>query len=189
MEQKHVSILAVDRAYTPDKWIDGPTALSLLARGVVQTTFGEVAMRLRGGTNAMTGRQSILEIGSIMVVDTKSHLVQDFEYAPFERNILFKRDQFICAYCGQEFKYHQLEVEHVVPQCQGGSSKFSNLVSSCSACNRRKAGRTPEQAGMPLLYLPYQPSRFEWLILKNRNILFDQNEFLRQRLPKHSRLL
>lgn len=189
MDRRHVSILAVDRAYKPDKWIDAATAINLLARGLVQNSFGDVALTLRGGTNAKTGLQSTMEVGSILVIDTKNYLVTDFDYSPFDRQSLFKRDRNICAYCGQLFKASDLEVEHVVPQCQGGPLTWENTVSACSRCNRAKMGRTPEQAGMPLLYLPYKPSRYEWLILRNRNILHDQMQFLHAGLPKNSRLL
>lgn len=184
-----ISILAVDRAYTPDRWIGPSTAINLLSRGLVQASFGDVALTLRGGTNALTGRQSVLEVGSIIVVDTKSHLVHDFAYAPFERELLFKRDRYICGYCGGHFRSQDLEVEHIVPECQGGPTSWENLCSACSGCNRKKGGRTPAQAGMQLLYVPYRPTRFEWLILKNRNILADQMEWLAMRLPKHSRSL
>lgn len=184
-----ISILAVDRAYTPDRWIDAPTAINLIGRGAVQTSFGETAFVLHGGTNAKTGEKSILEVGSILVIDTKSHLVRDFGYAPLERELLFKRDLHMCAYCGQTFKSAALEMEHVTPECQGGERSWTNLVSACHSCNQRKGGRTPQQAGMDLIYLPYAPSRFEWLILKNRRILADQMDFLKQRVPKHSRVL
>lgn len=183
-----VSILAVDRAYTPDRWIDAQTAINLIGRGIVQASFGETALVLRGGTNAKTGEQSLLEIGSILVIDTKSHLVRDFGYAPLERELLFKRDRCLCAYCGGEFKTSELEMEHVTPECQGGPTCWENLVTSCHSCNQKKAGRTPQQASMELLYLPYRPSRFEWLILKNRRIMTDQMQFLLSRVPQHSRL-
>ena len=41
---------------------------------------------------------------------------------------------------------------------RGGRWSWTNLVSACAACNGRKADRTPEEAGMPLVYLPYVPS-------------------------------
>ncbi|MBC8740424.1 HNH endonuclease [Paraburkholderia sp. UCT31] len=181
-------ILAVDRAFQADKWIDAQAAMNLISRGVVQTSFGDTALVLRGGTNAITGKQSVMEVGSILVVDTKQYLVSDFAYAPYERELLFKRDRCICAYCVQEFKPTQLTVEHVRPQCQGGETVWTNLVSACKACNQKKGGRTPEQARMELAYLPYSPGRYEWLIMKNRRILGDQMDFLMQRVPKHSRL-
>lgn len=181
-------ILAVDRAYTPDRWVDAQTAINLISRGAVQSSFGETALVLRGGTNAVTGKQSILEVGSILVIDTKNFLVRDFHHAPFERSLLFKRDKCMCAYCGQTFPENQLEVEHVIPESRGGTWDWTNVVSADRFCNQKKGARTPEEAGMPLLYLPYRPSRFEHLILQNRNILADQLEFLRARVPKGSRL-
>ena len=182
-------ILAVDRAYTPDRWIDAQTALNLLSRGLIRETFGETAMRLRGGINAKTGIQSILEVGSIVIVDTKEWLVRDFNHAPLETESLFKRDKMICAYCGNHFKLQNLTRDHVKPVCQGGKDSWTNLVTACRHCNQKKAGRTPEQAGMELLFLPYKPNRYEWLILKGRNVLADQMDYLMAGVPKHSRLL
>ena len=53
-------------------------------------------------------------------------------------------------------------------------------------CNRFKDDRTPEQAGMTLLALPYEPNLAEWLILANRRILADQQAFLERLAPKRS---
>ncbi len=183
-----VRILAVDRAYAPDRWIDASTALNLYSRGVVRESYGETALRLRGGVNARTGKQSILEVGSILVIDTKEWLVRDFDYCPLEAETLFKRDRMMCAYCGNVFRASQLTRDHVKPVCQGGKDSWTNFVSACRACNQYKAGRTPEQAGMELLYVPYRPNRYEWLILKGRNIKADQMDWLMQGVPKHSRL-
>lgn len=183
-----VSILAVDRAFTPDRWIDAQTAINLLSRGVVQTTLGDTAMTLRGGMNVQTGKQSILKVGSILVIDSKDFLVRDFGYAPLERELLFKRDHNLCAYCGIVYKKSELEMEHVKPECQEGPTSWENLVTSCHTCNQRKGGRTPEQAGMDMVYYPYRPSRYEWLILKNRNILKDQMRFLLDNVPETSRV-
>lgn len=144
-------------------------------------------MILHGGINEKTGSQSILEVGSILVVNTKSFFVSDFGYAPLKNTFLFHRDQHICAYCGSEFAERHLTMDHVMPRCQGGRDKWENLVSACLTCNQRKAGRTPQQAHMELLYVPYKPNRFEWLILSNRSILADQMEFLRERVSKNSR--
>ena len=63
-----------------------------------------------------------------------------------------------------------------------------NLVTACGAYNGRKADRTPEEAGMPLVYLPYVPGRFEDFLLEGRHIRADVHEWLAARLPKGSRL-
>lgn len=181
-------ILAVDKAFTPDRWIDASTAMHLYARGAVSASLGETALVLRGGVNARTGVQSVLHVGSILVVETKNWLVRDFNYAPLSSKGVFTRDHCLCAYCGDRFRHTDLSLDHVKPSCQGGETSWTNLVTSCKPCNGKKGGRTPEEARMELLYVPYRPNRFEWLILENRTILADQLEFLAHRVPKHSRI-
>ncbi len=53
---------------------------------------------------------------------------------------IFKRDQFTCLYCGLSSPQAVLEVDHIVPVCEGGSDDRLNLVTSCWACNRGKGG-------------------------------------------------
>lgn len=65
---------------------------------------------------------------------------------------------------------------------------WMNLVTTCGVCNGHKADRTPEEAGMPLAYLPYVQSRFEDFLLEGRHIRADMHELLAARLPKGSRL-
>ena len=79
-------------------------------------------------------------------------------------------------------------MEHIIPLSRGGRQSWMNLVTACRSCNTRKGSRTPQQAGMPLLYVPYVPNRHEHFILRNRRILADQMEFLMAHLPKSSRL-
>ena len=68
---------------------------------------------------------------------------------------IFNRDQYTCQYCGKETR--QLTLDHVIPRHRNGHHTWENIVSACIPCNRRKAGRTPEQAGMRLLHLPSPP--------------------------------
>jgi 5-methylcytosine-specific restriction endonuclease McrA len=51
----------------------------------------------------------------------------------------------------------KLSKEHVIPQSRGGLTDWDNIVMACFACNTKKANRTPEQAGMPLLSVPRKP--------------------------------
>jgi len=68
---------------------------------------------------------------------------------------VFKRDRYTCQYCGKES--HQLTLDHIVPRHRGGEHTWENLVSACVVCNRRKAGKILEQAGMKLLKTPGPP--------------------------------
>jgi 5-methylcytosine-specific restriction endonuclease McrA len=68
---------------------------------------------------------------------------------------VFSRDHYTCQYCGKQFR--QLTLDHVVPRHQGGEHTWENVVSCCEACNCRKAGRTPAEAGMHLVHHPVAP--------------------------------
>jgi 5-methylcytosine-specific restriction endonuclease McrA len=100
---------------------------------------------------------------------------------------LFVRDRHVCAYCGTYFVEGELTVEHIQPVSRGGRHDWTNVVTACRSCNTRKGNRRPEEANMPLLYVPYAVSRSEGFILSNRRILADQMAFLQATLPRHSR--
>lgn len=82
---------------------------------------------------------------------------------PFKKGVKFSRinvmtrDDFQCQYCGRRLPMRQLNYDHVKPRIQGGKTVWENIVTSCYPCNDRKAGRTPEQAGMKLLRKPHRP--------------------------------
>jgi 5-methylcytosine-specific restriction endonuclease McrA len=71
------------------------------------------------------------------------------------RKEIFRRDNYTCQYCGT--RTYKLTMDHVVPRFRGGQHTWQNLVSACPACNRRKGGKTVEQANMRLLHRPREP--------------------------------
>ncbi len=75
----------------------------------------------------------------------------------FSRRNLFKRDHYVCQYCGRQAPADELTIDHVIPRSQGGLSTWENCVLACLECNKRKADRTPEQAGMKLRRKPFRP--------------------------------
>jgi 5-methylcytosine-specific restriction endonuclease McrA len=75
----------------------------------------------------------------------------------FSRRNIYKRDRYTCQYCGAQPGTEELTLDHVVPRSQGGISTWENCVLACVGCNKRKADRTPEQAGMPLRKQPVRP--------------------------------
>lgn len=82
-------------------------------------------------------------------------------HAPWSRRGVLIRDQHRCAYCGRR----ATTVDHVVPKAQGGGDSWLNTVASCAQDNHRKADRTPEEAGMPLLQRPFVPSPADAMLL------------------------
>jgi hypothetical protein len=185
----HQHVLQLDIQGTQQRWSTLEQAAVHYATEAVAWVDGETPLRtLRGGWNASTGRQSLLDVHPIVALRGASR-INLFEVAPTVAKLkLFRRDRFTCAYCGQRFHERELQCEHIVPESRSGGWTWMNLVTACGACNGRKADRTPEQARMPLVYLPYVPSRFEAFLLEGRHIRADVHEWLASRLPKGSRL-
>lgn len=182
-------VLITDKQGTPRAWADLQTAACYYAREKVIWELGSHLKTFLGGKNA-DGDTSRIEVHSILGVTGplfgKEFYERETVYA--ERKILYGRDMHMCAYCGNVYKDYQLTIDHVMPRSRGGKNTWVNTVTACKPCNLRKADRTPEEAHMPLLYVPYAVSIFEKMILKNRNILADQMEFLINKVPRHSRI-
>ena len=187
--EHHHHVLQLDIQGTPQAWISIEQAASHYATGSVAWQEGEGPLRtLRGGWNAVIGRQSVMDIHPIIALSGASR-VNLFDVTPsISKTKLLRRDRMTCAYCGQEFRERDLQCEHILPESRGGAWSWMNLVTACAWCNGRKADRTPEEARMPLMYLPYVPSRFEDFLLAGRNIRADVHDWLAARLPKASRL-
>jgi 5-methylcytosine-specific restriction endonuclease McrA len=76
----------------------------------------------------------------------------------FSRRNIFKRDHYTCQYCNVQPGGDELSIDHVIPRAQGGTSTWENCVLACVACNKRKADRTPDQAGLRLRKQPVRPA-------------------------------
>ncbi|MCK9539750.1 HNH endonuclease [Dokdonella sp.] len=180
-------VLSLDAGGRILDWISWQDAACLYVRGAVAWTLGETCLTIHGGMNRLTGRQSRLELHPI--VASSGHVRPGaVDPAPALSNTaLFARDRMLCLYCGNSFHRSELTRDHVVPLSRGGRDTWVNVVTACWSCNVKKSNRTPQQAGMPLLAIPYRPSWVEHLILSNRNILADQMEFLVNHLPRDRR--
>ena len=83
----------------------------------------------------------------------------------FSRINIYGRDKYTCQYCGVKHSIGELTYDHVVPRAQGGKTTWTNIATCCEICNRRKANRTPDQAGMRLLKTPVQPTSAPALVV------------------------
>jgi len=48
---------------------------------------------------------------------------------------IYKRDNYKCVYCGSS---KDLTWDHIVPECRGGKTSWTNLVTCCRKCNNDK---------------------------------------------------
>jgi 5-methylcytosine-specific restriction endonuclease McrA len=75
----------------------------------------------------------------------------------FSRQNIYLRDKGKCQYCGKHYHRNLVTYDHVVPRSKGGLMDWTNIVTCCRACNRRKGDRTPREAGMRLVRRPRRP--------------------------------
>jgi hypothetical protein len=54
---------------------------------------------------------------------------------------VFKRDGFVCQYCGAHPPAVILHVDHIHPVAEGGDNDTDNLITACEPCNLGKGAR------------------------------------------------
>lgn len=186
-------VLQLDLVGTPQGFIRLQDATLAYATGAVAWTLGEPLAVMRGGTNARTGTQSLMEVHPIIALRGQAR-VNLHDIVPVLTNPkLFARDRYRCVWCGEVFTQDHLTREHIVPVSRGGAgsggaAEWLNTAAACRLCNSRKGAKLPQELGWQLLYLPYVPSLHEDMLLRGRRIRADVHEWLASRLPKGSRL-
>lgn len=168
-------ILRLDIAGQPRGWITAHEAISAYAKGDVVYGVGDPLPPVFGGVQRLTGVRSRIDIQPIVAI--QGRVVQGFSL-PLCNRTLFRRDDHRCLYCGRKFARAELTRDHVLPTSRGGIDRWENVVAACKRCNWVKDNRTPEEAGMPLLAVPFKPNTWEWHFLAKERILADQMDYL-----------
>ena len=185
-----MQVLALDISGTPFDWISTADAASYYASKKVAWDIGATSVLFRGGHNNH-GVQSQIVIRPVIAIIGSERMAKNRRHEiPLgdDNRLLYARDRYTCAYCGDVFPHHQLSRDHVLARCRGGLDNFTNCVTACRDCNQKKGSKLVH-AFKPLLYVPYVPCRFEHFILSGRNVIADQHQYLAAKLPHHSRLL
>lgn len=179
-------ILRLDVSGQPLRWIPWQHAVVLQTKRMVAWYAGENAFTFRGGFSRESRCQSQVTVNSIIAVRGVLRPGSAHSQAPpLSNRELFRRDQYLCLYCGKQLPSAFLTRDHLLPLSRGGTDGWRNVVTACKPCNHAKGARTPNEAGMNLLAVPYIPNRAEYLALSNRLILADQMEFLKKRFRRN----
>lgn len=59
----------------------------------------------------------------------------------WRRLAIYLRDRFMCGYCGRDLHAaapREITLDHLVPQCKGGTHRNENLITACLSCNSRR---------------------------------------------------
>lgn len=96
------------------------------------------------------------------VAKTHRYLRINGQTVKFSRKNMYIRDDYTCQYCGIRHDISKLTYDHVIPKSKWTDEKSSptcwtNIVTACVNCNRKKGDKTPKQANMPIKNLPIAP--------------------------------
>lgn len=91
---------------------------------------------------------------------------------------IFKRDGFVCQYCGKHPPETILEVDHIVPVSKGGDNEEYNLVTACQDCNRGKSDGDLSLCPQSLKEKSEKIKEAEEQILGYQKIIYEQKQRL-----------
>lgn len=169
-------ILRLDLSGRPTSWLTREDAAVIYSKNLVRWELGRPVLVMLGGVNRV-GERSSIHMSSVIATDgyIRKKLRKIESYS---NRMLFKRDNYRCMYCGFDYPYSELTRDHIFPRSRGGKDVWENVVAACKRCNHSKADRTPEEANMILLAIPFRPNIFESMYLAQHQILADQMEYL-----------
>jgi len=159
------SVLVLNRLWQAVNVIHARRALALVYVGrgkAVDTDYAVYSWDLwaERSSRSLSGGYVTTTSGPIRVPRVIQLLNYDRVPRPrvkFTRSNVYLRDRHRCQYCGNRHAASELTLDHVQPRSRGGPTTWRNIVVSCFGCNSRKANRSPEEAGMPLLREPRAP--------------------------------
>ena len=130
-----------------------PLTVCRARRAVVLIYQGKAEM-IENGLGYIHTLTTVFELPS--VIRLGKMIKRPHRQRKMTRYEIFNRDRYTCQYCGEKSRH--LTLDHVIPRFRGGQHTWENVVSACVDCNRKKAGRTPQEARMKLIKTPGPPT-------------------------------
>ena len=163
------AVLVLNRSYFPVQVTTVRRAFTMLYQGLVKAvdtnyqthtfdTWADLAIEEHASIGLVNG---LIRIPRVILLIAYDRVPK--RGVRFSRRNVMMRDKYQCQYCGIMTRTENLNLDHVMPRTQGGRTTWENVATSCIECNRRKGGRTPEQAHMKLLRRPYRPTTLPFM--------------------------
>jgi 5-methylcytosine-specific restriction endonuclease McrA len=165
------SVLVLNRSYLPIHVTSVQRAFAMIYRDVARVVNEEYRVfdfeswrrqMVRRGLDSIGTPSGSIRVPRVILLPGFDRLPK--RHVRYSRVNVFARDRFTCQYCGAKPHRSELNLDHVIPRSLGGKTTWENVVCSCVDCNRRKGGRTPEQARLRLFRPPARP---RWTPLMN----------------------
>jgi len=121
-------VLLLNLTYEPLKIINWKKAVTLLLLGKV-----EVLEEYNKEVHAVSFKIKLPSVVRLLkLVKWKKAPVK------FSRQNIYERDNYSCQYCGRHMPPEDLTYDHVIPKSRGGKTVWTNIVTCCVDCNRKK---------------------------------------------------
>lgn len=147
--------LLLNTDFSPIRFISDEDAIVMFYKGtaeIVTGASGELSLWAESFRSPSTTIRVPATLRLIKRVNKRWRLPK------FRKKVLFNRDSWSCQYCNKIVDREGATIEHIFPSSRGGETSWQNCVTACKSCNKRKANRTPDEAGMKLLKQPIQPT-------------------------------
>jgi len=141
-------VLLLNISYEPIKVIDWQKAITMLFLGKVEV-IEEYGQKIHSVSFTIK-LPSVVRLLKVVKRNKKP--------VKFSRQNIYARDRYKCQYCRTKFPPEDLTYDHVLPKSRGGKTEWTNIVTCCIDCNRKKGGRTPREASMKLIKKPVMPA-------------------------------
>ncbi|QDK02601.1 HNH endonuclease [Gordonia phage Phendrix] len=159
-ERRNDSVLLLNVDYTALETITWQRAIVLLVLGEAEMVDPAVPHRV------VHSQHLEVVVPKTVRLNRYVHIVYDIqmidEGSSATLPAVLRRDKNVCGYCGD----FATTVDHIFPQSRGGPNTWGNLIAACFDCNNLKDNRTPEEAGMKLLWPPKAP-KFDEVLQKH----------------------
>lgn len=160
----NTKVLILNRSYLPIHVTSVRRAFSLLYQGIARAvneqyrtfdfdSWSDLSVSVRDESVGLVNR--VIRVPRVILLVGYDRVPK--RQVRFSRYNIYARDNCTCQYCGRKLPRHELNLDHVIPRSRDGTSTWENVVCSCQECNRRKGGKTPQEARMNLLRKPYKP--------------------------------
>lgn len=161
MKPSHTRTLQLNNDFSPHSIISWDLAITAVMVNQENSKEGVFAVDFYKDEFIKDSRGHCYPIPAVVAL---AKYVRKGKQIPFSRKNVFQRDKLTCQYCNKKFHPWELTYDHVIPRCMWDQKKYGtpthwgNIVTCCTPCNKRKAGRTPEQAKMHLIKKPVAPA-------------------------------
>jgi 5-methylcytosine-specific restriction endonuclease McrA len=149
------SALLLNADYSPLHFVSNVRAFSLVYKGRAEIIDMGGKLSLWNDEIVRTPTSTLKLPATIRLL---SRVSVKWHPPKFRKSAVFSRDGWQCQYCRGDLSRSNMTIDHVHPRSRGGETSWKNCVASCKHCNRKKANKTPLEAGMPLIKQPVEPS-------------------------------